>query len=531
MKMLRSYIKIRTLWNEISEYDGLVLYGAGDIAEGFITILEERDYQPLYCVVSDISKNPEVLNGIPVYDIAEKAAELRGSNILVFVSSLSERSNKKILDMLRSYEITNTLSASAYWFPVINMNIFWDMYMEKEYGWYISRIKSWYLEQYGTYPKESLGCGDTNKNKSKILFVVENFSARVVKIAKALKSHGKEVTLLLEGREENNPMWRSLCNILDKEQIEYLFFGPVEELLFLLQRNQGCTIHVFSSPWVPYIAYILVKLQNFIGSVVFENYDIANGFHTILDDEMLKLEQYCIENARGVSYREYSLEYLRDVLHFQIKGKSIRFWDYCSDEKEEFHSEDSELELSLCYVGGIEPEGEFPESPFGHLEFASQCEQNHCHFHIYPPDWDEKRYEEFIKQDETNPYFHFHKPVPNNKLAEEISKYDYGVSPVKDDIWNKKYSGQYTKEKLIYAGANKLFDYLDAGLPIITAIPQKISQYLEKKGVLINWTNGQYDFDYLRSRKKMMRENIPDVREELRIGNHIPKLIEFYESL
>lgn len=529
--MTRSYVKIRKLWNEVSEYSEFVLYGAGDIAEEIIAILGEKDYQPLYCVVSDLSKNPKAVNGTPVYDIAEKAAELRKNNTLVFVSSLSERSNKKIMDMLHSYEITNILSASAYWFSIINMNTFWDMYIEKEYEWYLPRIKSWYLEQYGTHLKGALGCNDTEGNKNRILFVVENFSARVVKIAKALKDKGKEVFLLLDGREKDNAMWRSLCDILDKEKIEYLFFGPIEELLFLLQKNQGCKIHIFSNPWVPYIAYILVKLQNVIGSVVFENYDIANGFHTILDDEMLKLERYCIENARGVCYREYSLDYLTDVLDFHISGNTIRFLDYCSDEKSRFCRESASTELSLCYVGGIEPKEEHPDTPFEHIEFASLCERNRCHFHIYPPNWDEKRYEEYIKRDEKSPYFHFHKPVPNNKLAEEISKYDYGVSPVRDDIWDKEYSGQYTKEKLIYAGANKLFDYLDAGLPIITAIPQKISQYLEEKGVLINWTNGQYDFDYLRSRKEMMREMIPDVREELRIGNHIHKLIEFYESL
>ena len=44
----------------------------------------------------------------------------------------------------------------------------------------------------------------------------------------------------------------------------------------------------------------------------------------------------------------------------------------------------------------------------------------------------------------------------------------------------------------------KYFDYLDAGLPIIAGLPLKMVECLEKKGVLINWKNGQYDFEYLR---------------------------------
>lgn len=522
-------MKIQTLWNEISGYDKFVFYGAGDIAEVFLEVLKERNYQPLYCVVSDVKKNPKSVNGIPVYDFHERAVELRENNILIFISSISVKSNKKITDMIKSYGITNVLSASCFYFPVVSGNTFWDMYSEKEYEWYISRVENWCQEQYGISLEESLV--SHNESKNKILFVVENFGARTVKIAKALKKSGKEVLIFLDGKEKSNLMWISLCGILDKEEIGYSFFGPIEELLFLILKNKGSMIHVFSSPWTPYTSYILVKLQDMIGNVIFENYDIANGFHTTLDDRMLKLEKYCIENAKGVCYREYSLEYLIDVLHFEIKGSTIRFLDYCSDRKCKISRKNTDAELTLCYVGGIEPKEEYPDTPFEHLEFASLCEKNKCHFHIYPPNWDEKRYEEYIRRDEESLYFHFHKPVSNDRLAEEISQYDYGVSPIRDDIWENKQSGQYTKEKFIYAGANKLFDYLDAGLPIVTAIPQKISQYLEEKGVLINWTNGQYDFDYLREQKEPMREKVSDVREELRIGNYIQELLRFYESL
>lgn len=529
--MIRSEIKIQTLWNKVSEYEKFVFYGAGDIAKVYMEVLKERNYQPLYCVVSDISKNPKELNGVPVHGFCEVAEELRESGILVFISSLSVNSNKKIFDMLISHGITNILSASSFCFPVMNGDIFWNIYIEKGCEWYIRGVESWCLEQYGIPLEETLGNSRENGDRNKILFVVDNFGARTVKIAKALKTYGKEVFILLDGKGKSDPIWVSLCNILDKEGIGYSFYGPIEELLFLILKNKGNIVHVFSSPWTPYISYTLVKLQDIVGKIVFENYDIANGFHVMADERMLELEKYCIENAKGICHREYSLEYLIDVLYFEIKGKTIRFLDYCSDRKYNINKKNKDIELSLCYVGGIEPKEEFPDTPFEHLEFASLCEENKCHFHIYPPDWDEKRYGEYIRKDEECLYFHFHKPVPNDMLAEEISKYDYGVSPIRDDVWENARSGQYTKEKLIYAGANKLFDYLDAGLPIVTAIPQKISKYLEEKGVLINWTNGQYDFDYLRDRKESMREKVSDVREELRIGNHIQELVGFYESL
>ena len=118
-----------------------------------------------------------------------------------------------------------------------------------------------------------------------------------------------------------------------------------------------------------------------------------------------------------------------------------------------------------------------------------------------------------------------------DKLVNELSQYDYGIVPTKDNVWEKEFSGYNTKYKYIYAATNKYFDYLDAGLPIIAGLPLKMVECLEKKGVLINWKNGQYDFEYLRKMKDKMKSNVMMVKEELRIGRHINKLLDFYESI
>ena len=136
-----------------------------------------------------------------------------------------------------------------------------------------------------------------------------------------------------------------------------------------------------------------------------------------------------------------------------------------------------------------------------------------------------------MDKDRESKYFHFHKPVEYDKLPDELSHYDYGIVPVRDDVWENEESGYNTKYKYIYAATNKLFDYLDAGLPLIAGMPLKMAEYLEKKGVLLKWTNGQYDFDYLRAVKDDMQKQVEKIKEELNIKKQIGKLLAFYETL
>lgn len=91
-------------------------------------------------------------------------------------------------------------------------------------------------------------------------------------------------------------------------------------------------------------------------------------------------------------------------------------------------------DLSICYAGGIITEEEAPGNPIScFLDLAAKCEEDKCHFHIYPSIWEEKIgiYIQYEKQHE---YFHIHKPVEHSKLYEELGQYDYGICPVKKNI-------------------------------------------------------------------------------------------------
>ncbi len=517
---------IQNLKNKILNYDGLVLYGAGYAARILIERLEKEDIIPLYCIVTNMTNNLERIGAIPVYSFFQKAEELRKQNILV-IMAVSGSHEMEIMDLLNREEIVNKVSVSEYW---CNISMFKEMYLEKDFEWYLSRVKDWYFEQCGMNLKVSSLRKGKGERQTDIVFVLNHPSPRAVKIIYALRNNGKKITVLLNKNIAATAGYSLWCDYLKKICICHYYSG-IEQLILLLLKNNGMVVHVFSTPWNIYIPYILVKFQKDIGKIVFDEYDIANGFYVNIDKNIFQLERYCLENASGICYREFSLEYLTDCLKFNIKGKTIRFFDYCFGNRGD-GIKNIENNLSLCYAGGVVGEDDNSDCPaVFSMAFIEMCEQGKCHLHVYPSNWDENRYRKYLEKEKESKYFHFHKPVVYEELIRELSQYDYGIMPARDDIWEMEGDESSTKYKYIYASTNKLFDYIDAGLPIIAASPLKIVEYLRKMGVLIQWTNGQYDFGYLMAEKKRMKRKVVEVREELRIENQIGKLMDFYEKL
>ncbi len=517
--------RVSVFKNEITKYDGFVLYGAGYMTKEIIPVLKEIERKPLYIIVTDVKNNPEKIDEIPVYGLEQKMDEIQEKNILV-VLAVTEKYEDEMKSLLQEKNIHNITMLLQYLRRLPD-------YLDKQIDWHLERIKDWYFDVNNKELDESVLLLNQEMNRNRVLFVVEGLMPRVIKIARALKKEGREVVLLLNGEMMTNPVFFKFRDSLRGEGFRTYNYNRIEELLFLLLENKSIAVHVFSNIWAgQYRDYILVQLQQYIGKIVFENYDIENGFSIEFTPEFLQRERYCLENAVGVCYREFSLEHLIDTLKFDIKGKTIRFFDYCSDDVITCGTDSSDKELSLCYVGDIYTEEDYPGSCYAcFMEVARKCEKNRCHLHVYPPAWDEKRYKKFIDKDKISTYFHFHKPVAYDRLKEELSQYDYGIFPSIDDIYRKEVWVNYTKYKCIYAATNKFFDYLDAGLPIVARLPLKLAEFLEQKDVLINWQVEEYDFDYLMREKESMKKKVIEKREELKIGNHINELWEFYESL
>lgn len=362
--------------------------------------------------------------------------------------------------------------------------------------------------------------------EKRVLFLVEHVSPRVNKMAKALYDAGYHVTLLHSSmaadHQENLKDARKYCGY-------YVDYESVAQLLYLIIDSRIPIIHYFVSWGDMSTAILLFQAREILPKIVVERYDILNGMY-IQKQILFKQERYLMECADGVCCREYAGEYCKEELGFHLRRDPLLFWDY-ADQARIFEKKKDE-ELAICYAGGIITEKEESDGPCAcFLELADICEQNKCHFHVYPSAWDEKRFDLFIQYEKKHKYFHLHKTIEHSKLYEELGQYDYGIMPVRKTYRDKAITQYYTKDKTTYAATNKYFDYISAGIPMIGAIPEKQTLDFEKMGMILRWTIEEFDFEEMRRRRKELHANLLENRAYWMIQNHISDLADYYKTV
>ena len=528
-----SMIKINRLKCEIAKYSKFVLYGAGYIANDIYAELKKNDIFPDYCVVTEKSASQLKFYESELYTVADKIEDLRRSDVLVLIA-VSEKYQKEIIKTLCEYNIQNYLPASIF-LRGSEIDEVWEKRNEEEC---LQAIAEWYADvnELSTHDISWIRNElqqifvDTKKDNNAIVFVVIRLQPRVLKIAEALKEKGYKIITLFAPVTINELVKEKMIQASDSSHQ----CNCIEELMYEIMLAGVNVVHVFSQYGkLVEIAYLLVKNKILFPKIVFDQYDISNEMYNgHIKQKWLDMEKYCVEYSDGICNRGYEIEYLTSEKGYNVTGKTIQFFDYCSNDVLEVLPQIEDGSLSLCYVGGILPEKEYPGMHYAcWLDVIRLCIQNKCHLHVYAVNGNEERFADYIKLSEENEFFHFHEPIMFEQLAKELAQYDYGINPIRKGFDDCETDGVYSRNKMLYSTNNKYFDYLDAGLPIIGAMPVKLSEYFEKKGVLLNWTLEEYDFQKLRQLKEQMRQNVLVAREEFNMKNQIERLIMFYKFL
>ena len=131
----------------------------------------------------------------------------------------------------------------------------------------------------------------------------------------------------------------------------------------------------------------------------------------------------------------------------------------------------SDDEIHIVYAGVIEPSS-VPVKWYADLQLFSLIDKitaQKLHFHVYPsPHYDikrqRKRLSEYVTLETTNPFFHFHDPLPVDKIGEELVQYDYGAMLFMFKEAGFDFLRVHAETGVI---ASKFFTYLQAGLPIL----------------------------------------------------------------
>jgi hypothetical protein len=241
-------------------------------------------------------------------------------------------------------------------------------------------------------------------------------------------------------------------------------------------------------------------------------------------------ERACMAEADGVI--AHSLEpaegFRRYGIPHRTRPRTLFFPLYCDDDRFVTMPKISATETHLVYAGGVAGSHRDPRY-FGNIQFFGLIEtltKQDLHLHIYPSPTtlaaDRTEYEALAR---TNPRFHYHEPVGQEKLAEELGRYHFGLIP-----FFVERSSQ-SPEKLKYATALKLFNFLEAGLPVVVSKDLGFQSWIAERsgaGLVI----GANELDGLAERlKDRSSQDASSARTALSIEQQVPRLLAFYEKV
>lgn len=313
---------------------------------------------------------------------------------------------------------------------------------------------------------------------------------------------------------------------------------PISKTLIKIINLKPCIVMARSTPnWLCYLSKIWFKKSLFI----YYPYDIRSFVYKDLEEVKkykiphfeIKAERYCFERADGILHKgdEKELSYLNERIlgkNLKLKCPQLYFLPYLLKDlsvpitKNKLSKKDKKIHM--VYVGHIASQRDW-------LESIQAIADQRIYIHLYGKTAnlneieDKERTKEYYEKIISNKYIKIHTTVNQEQLAKEISKYDCGIF-------------SFSKLEEIFEAistGNKIFSYLEAGLPILClknfkAVNKIITD--NKIGFAIDLNNKS------ELKKKLTLKNInrlykyiPSAREELSMEHQLPRLLEFFKEV
>lgn len=331
---------------------------------------------------------------------------------------------------------------------------------------YVQSAPNWFRWRRGLRHQDSNVKAHRPGSPLHVVFVTRYARAREFKLAYAARLCGHRVTLVA-------PIVQSADLAAQYFDRHFKESDPWRILMLLNDLKPDIT-HLF----VNYNnAQMLPVLMYAPSPVVYDPYDCVQGMiaekHQLSYTEVAA-ERICFARADHVCARSLEPLYLRRQFRYRMP-QTTYFLDYCWQEPHQraFKVRGKDEELHVAYCGGIWPEDQFPASEFGYAQYIDigrALARQAIHLHLYPAPTPNNAntvdfFALYLAEAETNPYFHFHQPLPNDRLLEVLRQYDAAMHIMGVSVNHNL--GRATRAKLDYSTANKLFDYIEAGLPVI----------------------------------------------------------------
>lgn len=298
----------------------------------------------------------------------------------------------------------------------------------------------------------------TEKN---ILFVQNRACIRTHKIAALMKRNGYKVFLLQEmpGSETN---YLDFAEVYDDIYTFYTYDGLID----FVNSSDFDIVHSSNEPDI--LTNILLMTKKHI---VFDTHDMMS-LRRPESKETVTWEYIANTASDGNIYTSDAVVEIAKK-KFDLADKEVFAWENMVFDQEEIVSEYAKLssidgEIHCVYEGGIvgsdKMSHRFFEDIWGKI---ADCE---IHIHFYS----QSDYTYCRELENKSKYLHYEGNLGTKKLIQEMTKYDCGLLLLNVNEQNKVF--------LETASPNKLYEYLNAMLPVIVNNVTPLMNFVQKYG-------------------------------------------------
>ena len=378
--------------------------------------------------------------------------------------------------------------------------------------------------------------------KKEIVFVEYVPNIINLKIARALKSSGKYGPTLVSFSEVDKELYNKAfdkililnvkhslnrANLIDlsKKLFSKESRNFVKELKKLNPYLFQVTGPDLFTLWVMFITknkpkiYFAYDIWDFYG----KKFSIRNlGIKEFLQR---KFERIGFKKSDGIIHKGPAGEL--NFLKYKINKIDLAILPGCLDEWSSLPKKYTGKEIHLVFAGGPLKSS---DGRIHFLDIVHQITLQGIHLHTYGECVDKKDTPLFVEEERRNRYYHFHKKERVDKLNKELSKYTYGINP---DFYDTSIINPLWPKTSV---ANRIFNYIEAGIPIII---NKDAEYMSElvKENKIGFVIGYEDLKNIKEMinqqdyKKMLK-NVKIAQKKCSWDKKlIFKLEEFYKKI